>query len=252
MSQMADAFPKLWFRKFKQAQPEALTLICLPHAGGVAGNFYDLASRLSPQVEVLSVQYPGRQDRLAEPPMTDPRRLAGAILDALPPSPMRPIALFGHSYGAILAYEIAQGMIRRNDRLHHVFLSAHGPQRVPRPNPIHTLEGEDFIASIAALGGQGADFLRDPAFAELVMPTLYADLQAAETYCIADGPLLPVPISALCGRGDHRSPRSHLEGWRAFAGAGFDLRSFDGGHLYLTQNVETLADYISKRLFTPE
>lgn len=245
---MAELYPRLWFRRFRTADPGAPTVICLPHAGGVAGTFHDLAARLAPEVEVLAVQYPGRQDRLSEPPFTDPRPLADAILQVLPLRVGHPIALFGHSYGALLAHRLALRLARRGDRLVHVFLSAHGPQTSPRPAPIHQLEGEAFLAAIGALGGASVDLLRDPVVAELALPALRADLMAAETYAIDDPSPIPVPLTAFFGDQDPRATASDVGRWSGFAGARFELVPCLGGHLYLLEDPQPLARELRARL----
>ncbi len=245
---MVELYPRLWFRRFRPALPGAPTLVCLPHAGGVAGTFHDLAALLSPEVEVLAVQYPGRQDRLSEPAFTDPRLLAQAIFQAMPQRTAHPVALFGHSYGALLAHQLALQMVRRGDRPCHVFLSAHGPQMAPRAAPIHRLQGEAFLAAIRALSGATADLLCDPVLAELALPALRADLMAAETHVIDDLSPLPVPVTALCGDRDLRVPAGDVERWLHFAGASFDLVQCRGGHLYLLDEPEALAHELRSRL----
>jgi surfactin synthase thioesterase subunit len=245
---MAEPFPRLWFRRFRVAAPGAVTLVCLPHAGGVAGHFYDIAAHCAPHVQVLGVQYPGRQDRFDEPPLTDPRALARQILDAIPLGTKRPLALFGHSYGALLTYEIACGLLHRGEPPCHIFLSAHGPQREPRPDPIHILEDKAFLTEIERLGSNGAEFLRDPGFAELAMPALRADLQAAETYSIGNMTLLPVPVSAIYGTSDCRAPAEQLHRWQELAADNFHVKGIEGGHLFFMHQPKLLAHYLVGRL----
>ncbi|OED49635.1 hypothetical protein AB838_06155 [Rhodobacteraceae bacterium (ex Bugula neritina AB1)] len=223
-------------------------MICLPFAGGVAGNFYDLAQRLSPAVEVVAVQYPGRQDRLREAPHEELNALCDAVFAELPAVMDGPVALFGHSYGALIAYELACRMLQRGDRLCHIFLSAHGPQAAPRPEPVHKLSDSGLIAAVEGFGGPGAELLRDPVLAELALPILRADLKAAETHSVSAAAPLPVPVSALFGEGDRRAPKESLAQWRAFAGGGFDLQGFAGAHLYFQERLEPLAEYLQEQL----
>src|SRR5262249_29653456 len=97
----------LWVRRFHPAPSAGSRLVCLPHAGGSASYFLPISRGLSPQVEVLAVQYPGRQDRRAEPCIEDVGGLADQITASLQPWIDRPVALFGHSMGAILGFEVA-------------------------------------------------------------------------------------------------------------------------------------------------
>lgn len=245
---MAERFPRLWFRRFRPASCEAPLLLCLPHAGGVAGTFHDLAVHLSPHIDVLAVQYPGRQDRLGETPYRNLRALADAIVDVLPNPLPRSVSLLGHSYGALIAFEIAQILTARGDQVKRLFLSAHGPQTAVRVNPIHLLPQDEFIAAIRAFSGPAADLLLDPMIAELSMPSLVADLEAAETHVMSQSPHASLCISALYGVDDPRALAQDLSRWKDFASCSvdgdFDLCGFEGGHLYLLEKSPELARYV--------
>ncbi|MER5387223.1 alpha/beta fold hydrolase, partial [Streptomyces sp. NPDC002688] len=97
-----------WFRGYAAAPQGVPRLLCLPHAGGSASFYHPLARRLGADVETLAVQYPGRQDRRTEEPVTDIGRLAGHVVAALDAEDDRPLALFGHSMGAVVAFETAR------------------------------------------------------------------------------------------------------------------------------------------------
>ena len=97
-----------WIRGFHPGADGAPRLVCFPHAGGSATFYFPLSRALAPSMEVLAVQYPGRQDRRAEPCIDSIDGLADEIVDALRPLTDRPMALFGHSMGAVLAYETAR------------------------------------------------------------------------------------------------------------------------------------------------
>jgi surfactin synthase thioesterase subunit len=249
---MAELYPRLWFRRFRPAAPNAQLLLCLPHAGGVAGTFHELATHLAPKVDVLSVQYPGRQDRLGETPFRDLKELAEAIVATLPSPLPRSVSLLGHSFGALLGFEIAQHLISRGDVVDRVFLSAHGPQLAPRADPIHLLPQDAFIAAIRSFSGPVADLLLDPMIAELSLPSLIADLEAAETHAMRKDGHAMLRISALYGNNDPRALAQDLGRWRDFAIHGsitnFELKGFEGGHLYLLERSQELADYILQHL----
>src|SRR3569833_2425108 len=100
--------PALWIRRYLQAPDFAVQLVCFPHAWCSASFFFPVSSALSPAVEVSAVQYPGRQDRRAEPNIDSLPALADAILPAIRPLADRPLAFIGHSLGALLANEVAQ------------------------------------------------------------------------------------------------------------------------------------------------
>ena len=103
----------LWLRRFHDADPGAPRVICFPHAGGSASWFLPVASALTPRADVLSVQYPGRQDRRQEPLVDDIVTLAGQITDVLAELDERPLLFFGHSMGAVVAFEVSRALAAR-------------------------------------------------------------------------------------------------------------------------------------------
>lgn len=98
----------LWMRSYQPAAPSAPKLVCLPHAGGSASFFVPMARELAPRCEVLAIQYPGRQDRYAEPVLETVDELADRLFPVLRRNVEGPVALFGHSMGATLAFELAR------------------------------------------------------------------------------------------------------------------------------------------------
>src|SRR5262245_18725191 len=82
----------LWIRRLAPVSDPHLQLVCFPFAGGAAGYFHWLHPLLGPDVEVLGVQYPGRQGRRHEPVIEDIQLLADQIHDALASWQSQPLA----------------------------------------------------------------------------------------------------------------------------------------------------------------
>ncbi|MDQ0954324.1 surfactin synthase thioesterase subunit [Streptomyces phaeochromogenes] len=96
-----------WIRRYHPAPDASTRLVCFPHAGGSATFYHPVSRALSPEIDVVAVQYPGRQERRTEPLVDSVEKLADLIVPELEPWLDRPLTFFGHSMGASLAYEVA-------------------------------------------------------------------------------------------------------------------------------------------------
>ncbi|MEU9701207.1 alpha/beta fold hydrolase [Streptomyces sp. NPDC047981] len=242
-----------WFRRFGPVGGEQPTagdgtrLFCFPHAGGAASSFVALARTLAPAVDVLAVQYPGRQDRRGEEPFTDIGRLADALADQVRRTDSTPYAFFGHSMGALLAYETARRLADGPGPV-HLFLSGRGAP-LTTANPHDQLRTDaDVLAAVRRLGGTTATVFEDPEILEMVMPTLRADYRALSTYTWTEGPRLDVPFTVMVGDSDPVVRVAEASAWSGFTTAGTDVRVFGGGHFYLDGRVAAVAETVTRTL----
>jgi pyochelin biosynthesis protein PchC len=240
-----DAARALWLRGFRPAPDAAARLVCLPHAGGSASYFFGLARALDPRVELLAVQYPGRQDRHAEPCVGDVVELAEQLVDVLAGLDDTPLVLFGHSMGATVGFEVARRLAARGAPPARLVVSARCAPSDHRSAGIHLLDDDGVLAELRRLSGTEAAVLGDEELLRMVLPAIRSDYRAAETYRYAPGPPLPVPILGLCGDADPRVEPEHVAGWRAHTDAGFDLRVLPGGHFYFGQQPGELAGVLA-------
>ncbi|WP_405920805.1 thioesterase II family protein [Streptomyces longwoodensis] len=247
-----------WFRTYApvEERPGAgpgVRLVCFPHAGGAASAYVRLARLLAPGCQVLSVQYPGRHDRRHQAPVADIGLLADAVAEEVTRHVRGPYAFFGHSMGAVVAYETAR-------RLHghgapvRLFLSGRG---APGDEPgVHDRIGTDaeLLAVAAGLGGTAADLLDDPDVREMVLPALRADYRALGSYARTPGPRLHVPFTVLVGDRDPVVPVAEAAAWEAFTTAPTDCRVFAGAHFYLNDgpNLDAVARIVTAALAEPD
>lgn len=238
-----------WIRTYHPAAPGAATLVCLPHAGGSASYFFPLSRALAPDVAVAAVQYPGRQDRRHEPLVDTVAELADRVAEALALTVDGPLALFGHSMGAVIGYEVALRM-QRAGRPAPLALFASG-RRAPshyRDEDVHRGDDARILSVLRGLSGTHDDLLADEEVARLVLPAVRSDYRAVETYRHDPAALLTCPITVLTGVDDPMTTLGEAYGWRRHSLGPVEVLTFPGGHFFLAEQAPAVIDVIRARL----
>jgi medium-chain acyl-[acyl-carrier-protein] hydrolase len=229
---------------------EALRLICLPYAGAGAAIFRSWPAALPPEIGVCAVQLPGREDRYAIPPYTSLPALAAAAADAIGPHLERPVAFFGHSMGALLAFELARRLRARTwPAPVHLFVSAfRAPHLRDRRPPLYELPAAGLLAELKRLNGMKAEVLEQPELLELIVPVLRADLRVVQTYTHCAEAPLHMPLTAYGGTSDPDIGPEELEAWREHTTGAFAVKMLPGDHFFLHTAESALLDDIAQRL----
>lgn len=224
----------LWCRRFHPAPDAGDRLVCFPHAGGSASFYFPVSSALSPAVDVLAVQYPGRQDRRREAGIDTIGELADNIFDALRPWSDRPLTFFGHSMGALVAFEVARRMEDHGVAPLRLFASGRRAPSRYRDENVHQREDDGIVAELKKLSGTDARVLGDEEMLRMVLPALRCDYRAIETYRCEPGAVLRSPVTAIVGDEDPKTSLEEALAWEDHTSGGFDLQVLPGGHFYLT------------------
>ncbi|MGH2386887.1 MAG: thioesterase II family protein [Chloroflexota bacterium] len=233
-----------WLTYAKPKPGARLRLYCFPYAGGSASVYRTWPEALPPSIEVCPVELPGHGTRFLEPLHTAVGPLARQIAAALAPGMDGEFALFGHSMGALIAFELAH-MLRNDYGLSpmHLIVSAHRAPQISDPDPpISTLTEPEFWAKLRELNGTSSDVLEHAELLSAVQPLLRADFTLCDTYRYAPRPPLECPISAYGGLQDPEAGHDDLRAWREQTSAAFRLRMFEGDHFFPRTSFPILRD----------
>jgi medium-chain acyl-[acyl-carrier-protein] hydrolase len=241
--------PDLWLPTRRPRPGARVRLFCLPYAGGGASVYRGFQDALPAHVEVCAVQLPGRETRLREAPVADLAKLVPMLTDGLGPHLGPRFALFGHSMGAALAFELARELRRRGmPPPVHLFASACPAPHIPDTDGTHALPDEEMIERLRALGGMSPEVLAHRELMEMILPIFRADAAVTETYAHTPGEPLDVPITAVGGLEDEKATRADLEAWRQHTTAAFALRMVPGGHFFLQTETPAVLGILARAL----
>jgi len=239
-SQKADT----WIRCFHPSDAAVARLVCFPHAGGSATYYFPLSRATPPWLDVVAVQYPGRQDRRTEPCVEDLHELADRVFEAVRGWTDLPFALFGHSLGASLGFEV--GMRLEKDGRPPLALFASG-RRAPsrhRNERVHEQDDAGIIAELKRLAGTDTRMLGEEDVLRMILPSLRGDYKAAETYRGRPGDRLTAPITALTGTDDPQVTLEEANAWAGHTSSAFTLRTYPGGHFFLNHHSPAIIEEI--------
>jgi pyochelin biosynthetic protein PchC len=246
---MRSATAEQWFRRFTppSAAPR-LRLLCFPHAGGTANYFRPWVAALPADVELLAVRYPGREDRFQEPLVGSAAALADSIAEACGSLIGAPLAFFGHSMGATVAFETARRLTGHLE-LQALFLSSRPAPGYEVRRGLAAASEAELIADLSELGGTDMEFIKHRDLLDLVLPVLRNDYGLVERYQLAPGAAkLDLPVTCYLGDAEKYVDEVGAGAWAGHTNGRFAMRSFPGGHFYLAQHTRELLDDMLGRL----
>ena len=225
-----------WFTTFSLSKPDApVRLLCLPSSGGGASLYRPWLNGLQ-NVELHAAMLPGRERRLAEPAIQSMPELVEKLLPQVVKLADRPLVLFGHSMGALVAFELAHALHKAGHPLPmRLIVSAYrSPERVRQTRDLHALPHEAFIDALRVYGGTPEAVLAHEETMELLTPMLRADFKLHETHSFDRHRTVQCPITALAGQSDHIVPASELNGWNQYTtSSDYALHTYPGGHFFI-------------------
>lgn len=235
--------PTPWIRCFHPKPAARYTLVCFPHAGGSASYYFGLSAALDPDIEMLVIQYPGRENRLFEEPAGSVAALADGVYEALRPRLPRRPAFFGHSMGGLIGFEAARRLESAGGFAPDVLVvsaSSAPSVRTARLTagqgaPRSEAEADDAVlARIMGLGGTREGVRQDAELLQLVLPAIRADLRALESYRLDEGAAVGCPVTVFVADSDPDVPLAETGAWAAHTTAGAAVHVFEGDHFYFS------------------
>ncbi|WP_446040971.1 thioesterase II family protein [Streptomyces sp. SID1121] len=232
-----------WFLRAGRRQSPRLTVLAVPWAGSGTAAYHGIADLLPPDVELWMLRLPGREVRRSEPLATSMSELTIPAAAACAEALTGDFALFGHSSGALVAFDVARRLRRDHGRLPSLLaVSAQpAPHLPPRYAPIHELPVDGFLDALDARCHSVPQALRaDAEMKEVYVPAMRADVAVEETYEYIPEPPLECPLSAFGGKSDTECRISDLEAWQVHTSGKFTLNALSGDHFFFQTSRESV------------
>jgi pyochelin biosynthetic protein PchC len=233
-----------WLARYNSGTSAVRRIVCFPHAGGSASFFRPWLKHLPPAVELLAVQYPGRENRYAEPLVGTVAECAAESAKELLAEPVRETVLFGHSMGAAIAYETMR-LLEAEGAAHFIRLCVSGRRISEFPDPAAAVLRTDtqILSDMAELGGTQSEVLNEPDLREMLLHILRNDYLLIDRYRPpSDAAPIGADILALIGDSDPQVDEKQVKAWASVTTGAFEWCAFPGGHFYLTDHARRVVE----------
>ena len=227
-----------------------LRLYCFPYSGGNAVSFVPWQREIDPAIELCAVQLPGRGARFREPPCTSFSGLIVQLAQVLAGQNAMPFAFYGHSLGALIAFELArycrdQGMPMPQ---HLIVSGCNAPPLREKSKRLHELPDEELIARLREYNGTPAEILENRELMRLLLPAIRADFALGADYCYQAAAPLSIPLTALSGRRDEHVDVGEIRRWKEQTDMVYHEHWFGGDHFFIHEERQAVLDCISAEL----
>ena len=236
------------YRVFNPKPNASKRLFIFPHASGSASYFRQWHEFVDPDIEVVVIQYPGRENRLSEPLINNMSQLVATLAVGLRPLLDKPFIIFGHSMGGAVAYELTLRLqsYRYREPCHLIISAIEGPS-CHHQGQLHKASDDKLLAELTRLNGTHVDFKLYPELADMVLPLMRNDYQLIETYQPdLDAPKVTCPVTVMAAEQDTELTIAEAQTWQQVSAASFAINTYPGDHFYITPQVRSVTRDICK------
>ncbi|MFF8267519.1 thioesterase II family protein [Streptomyces sp. NPDC016562] len=238
-----------WLRALTSVEVPADRWVCFPHSGGSAGTYRAWSSAMPATAQLLAVQYPGHADRMSEAPADSVAEIASRVAEELMRLEPAPCALFGHSLGALVAYETARVLQENGRPPRCLFVSGAPAPWHAGGGTTHRAGDDELWNALRDLGGIDPGIADDPELRDLLLPVLRSDITLNETYRPAPDPEpLHCEVRCYSNTEDPLVDGARLDAWAGVGDGRFSMRSWPGGHFRLLSDPAELIGDIAETL----
>ena len=241
-----------WLMRFRGGADSSVRLFCFHCAGGSASEFRSWSDHLPIDIEPVAVQLPGREGRIKDAFILQMDDLVTEVVEAMAPFLGKPYAIFGHSFGAVLGFEVIRELRRRGLPQPFLLIPAgrRGPQIESRKAPISSLPDATFVEALRRDHGAHINHVLDIwELKELFLPQIRADYKVSEAYCFSVEQPLVCPILAFSGASEDDLDADELNAWAAQTSGGFRSLRFPGDHFFIRQSRSQVTKAIRREIF---
>ena len=253
--QSAKKDSSAWLLSCSKQTPEPkLRLICFPFAGGNANTYRSWSKQLPDDIELLAIQLPGRGARFNEDCISDLPELIEQLIPVIKSLTQIPYVFFGHSMGAIIAYELCDALHKHNEKLPDLLMlsACSAPHCKQQTKALHSLPSLEFWEEVQTINGTPREILDNHELLALLEPSLRADFKIVydwrQSHFQTQPSTLPVPMEILGGKEDGSVSLKQLEGWKSYSEHKAHVHLFDGDHFFINQATGTFFSTLSNLL----
>jgi medium-chain acyl-[acyl-carrier-protein] hydrolase len=236
-----------WYLEYKKNPDATIRLFCFHHSGGGASAYYPWIDYLSPKIELITIQPPGRENRFTEPLNNNIKDIVAKLSEGFDIYKNKPFFVFGHSLGALISFEFIKSIHQLYSLYpRHMIISATKAPHLPfRMKHLSQLDDKSLKEELKIYNGIDERILNNDELLDLILPIVKSDFSIYENYNFLDSKPIPCDILALLGDQDQTVTQEEILAWSAYTAGKFEHISFPGKHFFLKDHQKELLEIIN-------